>query len=228
MTATEIIRAVRELYHNQEYKLNNTYWYGWEADFGCISSNGYITEVEVKISRSDFWADFKKVDKHRYLANHRAEALLESKYPFYSLQEKARDEFLARHLTKEPYEFYLRKDKEGPSSHVSFCKPSNRIPNRFYYACPKDLIGPDEVPKYAGLYYYVPNPLYPQQKLTEVKPAPFLHKEQHDKRDMLLGKYYAINNNYGNSLYYIKEQLWHHLDEEGKLILENVIKKASV
>lgn len=40
-----------------------------EADFVGVSRSGYITECEVKISRSDFFKDFKKDVKHTELIN---------------------------------------------------------------------------------------------------------------------------------------------------------------
>jgi hypothetical protein len=42
---------------------NVSFYYG-EADVLQISKAGYVTEFEVKISRSDFFADRKKVSKH--------------------------------------------------------------------------------------------------------------------------------------------------------------------
>ena len=38
----------------------NSYLLTWEADFLSISKAGYITEYEVKISKSDYKADFNK------------------------------------------------------------------------------------------------------------------------------------------------------------------------
>lgn len=41
----------------------NALWH--EADFVAVNKSMYVTECEIKISRSDFKADFKKEDKHR-------------------------------------------------------------------------------------------------------------------------------------------------------------------
>jgi hypothetical protein len=38
-----------------------------EADLLVLRKTGYIAEFEIKVSRSDFKADFKKVDKHNFL-----------------------------------------------------------------------------------------------------------------------------------------------------------------
>jgi hypothetical protein len=65
LTAKDINIALYRLFENYEYKLNNTYVFGgWESDFFAQSKSGYFIEVEIKVSRSDFFVDFKK-DKHR-------------------------------------------------------------------------------------------------------------------------------------------------------------------
>lgn len=46
------------------------------------------------------------------------------------------------------------------------------VPNMLYYVCPDGLIWPDEVPKYAGLYYYNKNH---RNKFYLGKPAPRIH-----------------------------------------------------
>lgn len=48
------------LYSNFDHRLKNTYVFHWESDFFCISSSGYVYEIEIKISRADFKNDFKK------------------------------------------------------------------------------------------------------------------------------------------------------------------------
>lgn len=52
---------------NPKYLINNLYVFGWESDYLAMTKAGYWYEVEVKISRSDFLADFKKLDKHQLL-----------------------------------------------------------------------------------------------------------------------------------------------------------------
>lgn len=50
-----------------KYLLNNLYVFSWESDYLALTKSGYWYEVEVKISRSDFKADFKKEEKHKTL-----------------------------------------------------------------------------------------------------------------------------------------------------------------
>lgn len=63
MDSSVIYDAIYSHFINYEYKLFNSYVYDWESDFFGISKTGYSYEVEVKISRSDYFVDFKK-DKH--------------------------------------------------------------------------------------------------------------------------------------------------------------------
>jgi hypothetical protein len=72
MTETHIKRALYRFFSNQKYKLFNTYLFSWESDFISFTTAGYCNEIEIKISKSDFKADFKKtihsgILKHEYL-----------------------------------------------------------------------------------------------------------------------------------------------------------------
>ena len=60
---------LRKWFATADYKLFNTFIFAWESDFFCITKSGYAIEVEIKISRSDFKADFKKEEKH-YMLSH--------------------------------------------------------------------------------------------------------------------------------------------------------------
>ena len=57
---------LRVLFDNHKYILTNSYVFAWESDFFSVTDSGYIYEVEVKISRSDFKSDFGK-EKHTFL-----------------------------------------------------------------------------------------------------------------------------------------------------------------
>jgi hypothetical protein len=72
---TDIKSALSSRFSNYMYDLFNTYVYGWESDYFSISKTGYTVEVEIKVSKSDFKADFnkliwsggKKILKHEYM-----------------------------------------------------------------------------------------------------------------------------------------------------------------
>lgn len=51
------------------YLLRNLFVFGWESDLLFLSKSGTWTEIEIKISRSDFLADLKKTEKHSTLAD---------------------------------------------------------------------------------------------------------------------------------------------------------------
>ena len=55
------------LYRGYDCVLPNLYINGWEADVAALGRSGYLSEYEIKVSRSDFRADFKKEAKHEQL-----------------------------------------------------------------------------------------------------------------------------------------------------------------
>ena len=74
LSAQDIDEALWVAFSNYDYRLSNIYIFGSESDFFAISKSGYVVEVEVKISRSDFKNDFKKTtsngkNKHEYLSS---------------------------------------------------------------------------------------------------------------------------------------------------------------
>ena len=62
MDATDIYTIVQRYFSNHDHKWQNKFIFkrDWECDFFCVSNSGYCIEVEVKVSKSDFLADFKK------------------------------------------------------------------------------------------------------------------------------------------------------------------------
>jgi hypothetical protein len=65
----DIQRALFVHYNSKQfpYMGTNTQALYHEADFLAIARSGYMTECEIKISRSDFKKDFIKTDKHTRL-----------------------------------------------------------------------------------------------------------------------------------------------------------------
>ena len=52
----------------KQYEMMNLFVYDWESDYLTITKSGYVYEVEIKISRADFFNDFKhKGKKHTLL-----------------------------------------------------------------------------------------------------------------------------------------------------------------
>lgn len=147
---------------NCKYKLTNAYIFkhDWESDFFVQKKNGYSYEFEVKISRSDFFNDKKKVDKHSILEH--------GKYTQKTYSEWNRD---ARKWNKETI-------KEHEHSFR---------PNKFFYVVPEGMISVNEIPKYAGLMY-VPSDRY--RNIITVKEAIFIHKNKLNFENVLCMKFY--------------------------------------
>ena len=148
----------RYLMVKQHHQMSpNVYLFDWEADLLSLTKAGYIHEYEIKISRSDFMADSKKVDKHQALKNGWRDLVEYETFRLEQYRQHPRvykPEFL-KNLTPE--------DKHRMSR-----------PNYFWYVCPTDLIRAEDVPEHAGLMYVNNRDWH---AASVVKPAPKLHKE---------------------------------------------------
>ncbi len=69
--SSKIINKLYSNLYNRYYPIvPNSYIFAWESDLLAVSKEtNYITEYEVKISRNDFKADFKKLDKHQLISD---------------------------------------------------------------------------------------------------------------------------------------------------------------
>jgi hypothetical protein len=140
MTAKEVYKALRWHFSDAWMHLQNSCVFGWEADFLCWVDKKYWCEVEVKVSRADFKRDFThKPEKHRCLNLSSDSACMNVL--------SAGGEYEAWNTFKGTL---VAKGK------ATFIK-NQLIPNRFYFACPEGLIQPNEVPKYAGLIWILPD-----------------------------------------------------------------------
>lgn len=117
--------------YKQDLFLPNTYLDQFEMDVMRLNRQGYVTEYEIKISRSDFKNDAKKGR-------------------------------IVYGRSTNKYEKYENKKSKS---------------NRFFYVVPKDLIGVDEVPTFAGLIYYDER----FGSFQIVKNAPMMHKNKYFK-----------------------------------------------
>lgn len=119
---------------NIKYTVSNLYLFrdNWETDFLVVQrTSGYCYEIEIKISRSDFFNDFKKVDKHQIL---REGTYMKRKYRYPT------DPVTGKRVSEKYYE----------------PEKWDYRPNKFYYCVPEGLIKKEEVPDYAGLMYVTP------------------------------------------------------------------------
>lgn len=185
-----IIKALNSYFiGNCLYKLANAYIFkrDWESDFFVQKQNYFSYEFEIKISRADFFSDKKKITKHLILSD--------GKY-----MQKNRT-FNKNYTCLD--DMWNVTEKEH---HHTF------RPNKFFYVVPKDMITIDELPKYAGLFYY--DAANEGDPLKKIKDAPFIHKEKLRFESVLCSKFYNywLNakseiNSLSSHLEYVRNQL---------------------
>ena len=156
----------------QKYVMENLFVFSWESDKLIMTRSGMLYEFEIKISRSDFKADFKKKDKH---------VILEGKEEFVPSYDKVLD------CWKPLHEEYYK---------VSHYKK----PHYFYYAVPEGMIAADEIPEYAGLIYVLPEGKRESRdgkicwdSFYVVKPAPKLHNDKYTADELNLSDKFYYN-----------------------------------
>ncbi|WP_156907018.1 hypothetical protein [Epilithonimonas caeni] len=197
-------------FFSHDYKFINVYYFNNESDWLSFLPSGYCYEVEIKISRSDFKADFKK-EKHRlhnsntvgrktYLVRQGTKLLHE---PNWELCKAFPELIIAQehfnHWSTKKREFESRVTlRMEHSSMIDFRTFANeKLPNKFFYAVPEGMISKDEVPDYAGLLYIDEN-----LKVTKVKDGKFIHKDILDVKKLFKKTYYAyesfVRNNFNN------------------------------
>ena len=64
MTEQSIIKDLFLKWGKSGISACNMYYYRFESDMITLSKSGYITEYEVKLTKSDFYADLKKTAIH--------------------------------------------------------------------------------------------------------------------------------------------------------------------
>lgn len=163
--------AVSVLFYNHKFLLTNSYVFAWESDFFSVTKGGNVYEVEVKVSRSDYFADFAK-DKHKLFMASR-DCVFITRFP----EERTNYTEGNQYVEDQKYISapYCKVKWQDPETFV--------IPNRFYYAVPKGLIKVEELPSYAGLIELDPACGY----AGITKAAPFLHK-----RSLFTSRFYSI------------------------------------
>jgi hypothetical protein len=157
---------------NIKYTVGNLYLFkdDWETDFLVVQKSGYCYEIEIKTSRSDFFNDFKKKNKHLILNEG---VYMKKKYK-YRTDPETKKRISENYY--DPTEWKFR-------------------PNKFYYCVPENLIKVEEIPDYAGLMY-----VNSYGTVTTIKEAKFLHKEKLELIKKLCDKFYYYWKNTRNRL----------------------------
>lgn len=159
---------IQNHFPSAEHILHNVYIYNWESDIFIQMKSGYHYEIEMKVSKNDFKADFKKVDKHDRLIDAKSETYIQ-----YSVRE-------------------------------------NKVPNRFFYMAPEELLDVKNIPEYAGLIEYSN-----LGKLSRCKVAPLLHRRKYNFDSIMLAKYKYRNEHLTLQVNNLKEEV-KRLQQTGK------------
>lgn len=200
MNSKRITELLYNKFQDHKYKLSNSFIYNWESDFFSVFASGYVQEIEVKVSYSDFKADFNKISKHNLLS-----AIYNNKNKYLDVGQlvyeltppikKTRrgsvkvESYISKQSNKSCESLFKKKkyNFKQISTEIKF-QDIRKAPNKFWYICPKDVIPLEEVPEYAGLYY-----VYDSGRIYCKKKAPFLHKEKQDLNKVLLDKFYYLS-----------------------------------
>ena len=122
---------------NPRYLLHNLYVFGWESDLLFLSKSGIWTEIEIKVSRSDFLADLKKVKKHFILAD--KENRMKPNRFFYAVPEglvhsEEVPEYAGLLWIMNNGFHSIITQKTAPSLHGHKITPENlKLADKFYY-----------------------------------------------------------------------------------------------
>lgn len=127
MTAKEIQVALFEYFRERGYLYfsSNTNAFEHEADFVAVTSIKIAVECEIKRSRSDFFADFKKDLKHKLLQS--------KKYPISQFYFACEEGLIRKEEVPFPYGLmYIKKSKNKLTNKnyvVSVAKNAKKIHN---------------------------------------------------------------------------------------------------
>jgi len=180
MKERDIQAALFRAFRTHPYKFTNTYFFKNESDWLSFSSTGYAYDIEVKVSRSDFLADFKK-PRHELMKaaiQGKPLALIKGEVqPWVTFFRYQHQHILLRQIRANDGRAVIRtigRREQTAKTNISFMK-TQKVGNRFFFAVPEGLVTPEEVPEYSGLIYV--NELGTASK---VKDAPLIHKHKHD------------------------------------------------
>jgi len=182
LTEQSIQKRLNHFFASWKYNVDGLFVFSWESDKLLWTKAGYIYEFEIKISRSDFKADFKhKIAKHLILASampdeHEAEPSL-----FEEFAKQKRKKY--QYLSDEDLHDWWEREKDVTGK---------RMPNYFYYAVPEGLIQPEEVPPYAGLLWLTKEYKY-GGGIIHKKKAPRLHDTKYKDGELDLGEKFYYN-----------------------------------
>ncbi len=200
MTEKTIQYALLRTFASHQYKFTNAYFFSNESDFLSFLPSGFCYEIEIKISRSDFKADFKKEKHVIHGSNEVKSATFLRKVKENRIYNPDWDfcrNFPQLIIAEERHGNRYRHNNRNAEIEIDFHAivsteiefvPTKKtmLPNKFFYAVPHGLIQKSEVPDYAGLLY-----ICDDQTVLKVKDGKFLHKDKLDVRKLFNKTYHA-------------------------------------
>ncbi|APZ82881.1 hypothetical protein [Flavobacterium phage FL-1] len=206
MTEKLIQKALLRFFSSHKYVFTNTYFFSNESDFLSFLSSGFCYECEIKISRSDFKADFKKEKHAIHLSKEAGKNLFLRKTNQEISTNLSWDfcRYFPELITSTEYSEYGRINGEMTkiryhaqiSSGVDFYSNDNELlPNKFFYVVPTGLISKEEVPEYAGLIY-----VDELGRCEKIKDGKFLHKDKLKVEKLFNKMYYSYERELINKL----------------------------
>lgn len=160
-----VYAGCRQFNMNHDHRFENIFVHRWEADLFSVTKTGYCYEIEVKVSKSDFLADFKKPKHHLF-------STIKNGYG----------------ILKDPGILGYSINTKHPHCNLTAIPVNSmNVPNVFYFAMPWPVIKQirtTDIPDYAGLLHCHEN------GYEVLKKAPYIHKDKVDPAKLLFDKYY--------------------------------------
>lgn len=192
-----IQKALFRAFNSHRYKFTNLYFFKNESDWLSFTKDLYSYDIEIKISRSDFLADFKK-DRHKLMEaafQGKSSVTLRGSTQPHVCNFSYRNEYRVKRGWSDNYGEVTNKREIVGHSRISI-KDCTKVGNRFFFAVPEGLVTPEEVPEYSGLIY-----VNEYGSAEMIKKAPLIHKVKHDVRRKFDMLYYLYENNLRRSLF---------------------------
>ena len=138
-TTSDIEKALYyELEKRAKYMCPGKHLRNWfECDFLSVTRSDFLHEYEIKVSKSDFKADFKKTAKH---------LLLEGKERLFVGENDPKLNTFRRADNRKRK--YIKEDSGSAGYMYDFSDLEK--PNYFWYVTPEGLLTADDIPPYAG------------------------------------------------------------------------------
>lgn len=144
-------KLFEKFYLRNRHVVDNIFFGQFESDFVFVTEKGYMYEVEIKISKSDYHNDFEKG-----FYRHKVHGFEYGKSRIKNPGKNDNLEFIKKH---------------------DLISAGNTIFKGFYFAMPKELADQIDIPDYCGLIIYRKpslNPYCPKGKVSISKRAPQL------------------------------------------------------